>query len=85
MAALLLRLATLTATSEVPFCWIDEPLEHLDPDARSFVAQTLAYLSSADALAQIVATTYEQDPALQLAGRSATSPPRVPEAAPVPS
>jgi DNA repair exonuclease SbcCD ATPase subunit len=70
VAALLLRLATLTATSEVPFCWIDEPLEHLDPDARSYVAQTLAYLSSADALTQIVVTTYEQDLALQLAGRA---------------
>jgi DNA repair exonuclease SbcCD ATPase subunit len=68
VAALLLRLATLAATSEVPFCWIDEPLEHLDPDARSYVAQTLAYLSSTDALTQIVATTYEQDLALQLAG-----------------
>ena len=67
VAKLLLRLATLTSTTEVPFCWIDEPLEHLDPDARSYVAQTLAYLSSADALSQIVVTTYEQDLALQLA------------------
>jgi len=67
VAKLLLRLATLTSTTEVPFCWIDEPLEHLDPDARSYVAQTLAYLSSADALTQIVVTTYEQDLALQLA------------------
>jgi DNA repair exonuclease SbcCD ATPase subunit len=68
VAKLLLRLATLTSTTEVPFCWIDEPLEHLDPDARSYVAQTLAYLSSADALTQIVVTTYEQGLALQLAG-----------------
>ena len=67
VAKLLLRLATLTSTTEVPFCWIDEPLEHLDPDARSYVAQTLAYLSSADALTQIVVTTYEQELALQLA------------------
>ena len=67
VATLLLRLATLAATTEVPFCWIDEPLEHLDPDARSYVAQTLAYLSSAEALTQIVVTTYEQDLALQLA------------------
>jgi DNA repair exonuclease SbcCD ATPase subunit len=67
VAKLLLRLATLTSTTEVPFCWIDEPLEHLDPDARSYVAQTLAYLSSSDALTQIVVTTYEQDLALQLA------------------
>ena len=50
VAKLLLRLATLTSTTEIPFCWIDEPLEHLDPDARSYVAQMLAYLSSADAL-----------------------------------
>jgi DNA repair exonuclease SbcCD ATPase subunit len=68
IAKLLLRLATLTSTTEIPFCWIDEPLEHLDPDARSYVAQTLAYLSSAHALSQIVVTTYEQDLALQLAG-----------------
>ena len=67
VAKLLLRLATLTSTTEIPFCWIDEPLEHLDPDARSYVAQMLAYLSSADALSQIVVTTYEQDLALQLA------------------
>jgi DNA repair exonuclease SbcCD ATPase subunit len=67
VAKLLLRLATLTSATEVPFCWIDEPLEHLDPDARSYVAQTLAYLSSYDALTQIVVTTYEQDLALQLA------------------
>ncbi len=67
VAKLLLRLATLTSTTEVPFCWIDEPLEHLDPDARSYVAQTLAYLSSSDALSQIVVTTYEQDLALHLA------------------
>ncbi len=67
VAKLLLRLATLTSTTEVPFCWIDEPLEHLDPDARSYVAQTLAYLTSADALTQIVVTTYEQDLALRLA------------------
>jgi DNA repair exonuclease SbcCD ATPase subunit len=70
VAKLLLRLATLTSTTEVPFCWIDEPLEHLDPDARIYVAQTLAYLSSADALDQIVVTTYEQDLALHLAGEA---------------
>ena len=68
VAKLLLRLATLTSTTNVPFCWIDEPLEHLDPDARLYVAQTLAYLSSDDALSQIVVTTYEQDLAVHLAG-----------------
>ena len=67
VSKLLLRLATLTATTDVPFCWIDEPLEHLDPDARRFVARTLAYLSSGGGLRQIFVTTYEQDLALQLA------------------
>lgn len=67
VAKLLVRLATLTATTDVPFCWIDEPLEHLDPDARRFVARTLAYLSSGSGLRQIFVTTYEQDLALQLA------------------
>lgn len=68
VAKLLLRLATLTSTTDVPFCLIDEPLEHLDPDARSYVGRTLAYLSSGGALHQIFVTTYEQDLALQLAG-----------------
>jgi hypothetical protein len=67
VAKLLVRLATLTATTDVPFCWIDEPLEHLDPDARRFVARTLAYLSSDSGIRQIFVTTYEQDLALQLA------------------
>jgi DNA repair exonuclease SbcCD ATPase subunit len=69
VAKLLMRLATLTSTTEVPFCLIDEPLEHLDPDARSYVARTLAYLGSGDGLRQIFVTTYEQELALQLAGR----------------
>jgi DNA repair exonuclease SbcCD ATPase subunit len=47
---------------------IDEPLEHLDPDARSYVARTLAYLGSGGALSQIFVTTYEQDLAMQLVG-----------------
>lgn len=67
VAKILLRLATLTSTTEIPFCFIDEPLEHLDPDARSYVARTLAYLATADGLNQIVVTTYEQALALQLA------------------
>ena len=70
VARLMLRLATLTATTAVPFCWIDEPLEHLDPDARSYVGRTLAYLSGVGALKQIFVTTYEQALALQLASDS---------------
>lgn len=67
VAKILLRLATLTSTTAMSFCFIDEPLEHLDPDARSYVARTLAYLTTADGLNQIVVTTYEQELALQLA------------------
>lgn len=66
VAELLLRLATLTSTTRVPFWLIDEPLEHLDPDARSYVARTLAYLGSGAGLRQIFVTTYEQDLAMQL-------------------
>jgi DNA repair exonuclease SbcCD ATPase subunit len=68
VAKLLLRLATLTSTTNLPFCVVDEPLEHLDPDARSYVARTLAYLGSGESLRQILVTTYEQQLALQLAG-----------------
>lgn len=60
VAKLLVRLAILIKTTRVPFFWIDEPLEHLDPDARRFVALTLAHLSEDDALAQIFVTTYEE-------------------------
>jgi DNA repair exonuclease SbcCD ATPase subunit len=66
VAELLLRLATLTSTTRVPFWLIDEPLEHLDPDARSYVARTLAYLGSGAGLRQIFVTTYEQDLAMRL-------------------
>lgn len=66
VAELLLRLATLTSTTRVPFWLIDEPLEHLDPDARSYVARTLAYLGSGAGLRQIFVTTYEQELAMQL-------------------
>jgi DNA repair exonuclease SbcCD ATPase subunit len=66
VAELLLRLATLTSTTRVPFWLIDEPLEHLDPDARSYVARTLAYLGSGAGLRQIFVTTYEEELAMQL-------------------
>src|SRR5205823_4632550 len=70
VAKLLLRLATLTSTTRVPFWLIDEPLEHLDPDARSYVARTLAYLGSGGGLRQILVTTYEQDLALRLVSKA---------------
>jgi hypothetical protein len=45
VAKLMMRLTTLLSTTTVPFCWIDEPLEHLDPSSRQLVASTLAHLT----------------------------------------
>ena len=56
VARLLFRLATLVTTTKVPFCWIDEPLEHLDPYSRTVVARTLALLSEHGYLDQIIVT-----------------------------
>ena len=72
VAQLLFKLATLVTTTRVPFCWIDEPLEHLDPASRVTVARTLAVLSAAGYLGQIVVTTYEEALAITL-GQSAGS------------
>lgn len=66
IAKILMRLTTLSATTEIPFIWIDEPLEHLDPNSRVFVAETLALLTSTDGITQIVVTTYEDELARRL-------------------
>lgn len=66
VARLLLRLATLVSTTKVPFCWIDEPLEHLDPDSRRLVGRTLAFMSKQQHLGQVLVTTYEEDLAITL-------------------
>lgn len=70
VSTLMMRLATLTSTTTVPFCWIDEPLEHLDPDARRYVARTMASIGTADSMRQILVTTYEEELALRLVGES---------------
>ena len=67
VAKLMMRLTTLLATTTVPFCWIDEPLEHLDPVSRQLVGSTLAHLSAAGGLEQIFVTTYEEPLAHRLA------------------
>jgi DNA repair exonuclease SbcCD ATPase subunit len=67
VAKLMMRLTTLLATTTVPFCWIDEPLEHLDPVSRQLVGSTLAHLSAAGGLEQIFVTTYEEPLARRLA------------------
>jgi len=70
IANILMRLTTISATTSVPFIWIDEPLEHLDPTARAYVAETLCLLPAADGLAQILVTTYEEALARQLEERA---------------
>lgn len=66
VARLLFRLATLITTTNVPFCWIDEPLEHLDEKSRLVVARTLALFGREGYLDQILVTTYQQDIAMSL-------------------
>ena len=67
VAKLMMRLTTLLATTTVPFCWVDEPLEHLDPVSRQLVGSTLAHLSAPGGLEQIFVTTYEEPLARRLA------------------
>jgi DNA repair exonuclease SbcCD ATPase subunit len=67
VAKLMMRLTTLLATTKVPFCWVDEPLEHLDPRSRHLVGSMLTHLSTASGLDQIVVTTYEEPLARRLA------------------
>jgi len=66
-ARLLLQLAILSTATDVNFCWIDEPLEHLDPQARRLVAGMLSHGRSALGLRQLVVTTYEEELAQRLA------------------
>ena len=67
VAKLMLRLTTLLLTTRVPFCWVDEPLEHLDPRSRHLVGSMLAHLSGAAGLEQIFVTTYDEPLARRLA------------------
>lgn len=73
VARLLMKLATLITTTSVPFCWIDEPLEHLDEKSRLVVARTLALFGKAKVLDQIFVTTYEQSLA-EMVEQSADAP-----------
>src|SRR5260370_32622966 len=59
-ARLLLHLLALDAATQAGFCWIDEPLEHLDPDTRRQVASLLAVTPSTSGIRQILVTTYEE-------------------------
>ena len=65
-ALLLTRLLIAGASTEAPYVWLDEPLEHLDPRLRKVVAGTLAKASSGAGLRQVVVTTFESGLARQL-------------------
>lgn len=65
-ALLLTRLLVTGASTNAPFVWLDEPLEHLDPRLRRVVAGTLARASTTGGLRQVVVTTYESELARQL-------------------
>jgi DNA repair exonuclease SbcCD ATPase subunit len=67
--AILLRLLVLEMATRADFCWFDEPLEHLDPEARRRVAEALARAGMSGPLRQIVVTTYEEPLARRLAER----------------
>jgi DNA repair exonuclease SbcCD ATPase subunit len=66
-ALLVTRLLVLAVSTRVPFVWLDEPLEHLDPRLRRIVAGTLVRAATSANLRQIFVTTYEEGLARQLA------------------
>jgi DNA repair exonuclease SbcCD ATPase subunit len=57
---LILRVLVLRATTRLGFFWVDEPLEHLDPDARRALALLLAQAPEDPAFPQVLVTTYEE-------------------------
>ena len=65
-AQLLLRMMILAVATKADFCWIDEPLEHLDPVARREVASMLAATPATSGIRQLLVTTYEEPLARKL-------------------
>ncbi|MGA7272276.1 MAG: AAA family ATPase [Acidimicrobiia bacterium] len=66
-ARLVASLLVLRSSTTLPFAWLDEPLEHLDPRARRIVAVDLASSTKSGRPAQMIVTTYEHRLARQLA------------------
>lgn len=66
-ALLVTRLLVLSVSTRVPFVWLDEPLEHLDPRLRRIVAATLVRAATSANVRQVFVTTYEEGLARQLA------------------
>lgn len=65
-ARLVASLLVLRSSTKLPFAWLDEPLEHLDPRARRIVATDLATSTQAGRPRQLIVTTYEHTLARQL-------------------
>jgi DNA repair exonuclease SbcCD ATPase subunit len=72
-ARLLMQLAILTSATRVRFCWVDEPLERLDPRTRRLVAGLLSHGRTALGLRQLVVTTYEEELAQRLSEADETT------------
>ena len=68
-ALIFLRLLVLQMATRADFCWFDEPLEHLDPDARRQVGSRLARATRSGSIRQVVVTTYEEPLARGLEAR----------------
>jgi hypothetical protein len=60
VAQLILRVLVLRATTKLGFFWVDEPLEHLDPDVRRALAVLLAQAPEPPGFPQVLVTTYEE-------------------------
>ena len=65
-ARLVASLLVLRSSTTLPFAWLDEPLEHLDPRARRIVATDLASSTRSGRPTQLIVTTYEHPLARQL-------------------
>ncbi len=65
-ARLVASMLILQSSTTLPFAWLDEPLEHLDPRARRIVATDLATSTKSGRPAQLIVTTYEHAIAHQL-------------------
>jgi len=66
-ARIVTHLLVLGSSTNLPFAWFDEPLEHLDPQLRHAVAAALASATQGGPPAQLLVTTYENTIARQLA------------------
>ena len=66
-ARIVTHLIVMGTTTSLPFAWLDEPLEHLDPLLRHAVAATLATATRGGSPSQLLVTTYEDSIARQLA------------------